>query len=509
MKNETNNSIGRIVIAALSVLIQIIWIVTQVWKLNAYYIYISWIIQIIAVLLVLRIYTKSEYSTIKTPWMILLLVIPLVGVCIYLLFGKPGIHGTIKKRFYRAWNTVKDTLHQDKQVLFDLKELSPTIGNQTGYTWRYGGYPVYYNTDVTFYSEASEAIEAQKEELRKAKHFIFMEYHAIEDSVSFHAIEEILIEKVKEGVEVRLFYDDVGSVGFLSKPFVKRMLAQGIQCRVFNPILPVLNVFMNNRDHRKITVIDGKVGFTGGYNLADEYFNIIHPYGYWKDTGIKLVGDAVRSLTAIFLENWNSMKNVKQDIAAYFPTVEYVAQDPAYVQPYSNSPLKKEHLAENIYLNMIKSATKYLYITTPYLILDEVMSAELGLAAKRGVDVRIVTPGIPDKKLVFKMTRSYYAGLVKEGVRIYEYTPGFMHSKQFLCDNESAIVGTINLDYRSMYLNFENATYIYGGSAIQAIKEDFEQLFPVCEEVTRQYGQPKYAKIPLTQCLLRLFAPLV
>ena len=509
MKKESNNSVARVAIAALSVLIQIIWIVALIWKLNAYYIYIYWMTQLIAMLLVIRIYSESDYSTIKTPWMILLLLIPLVGVCVYFLLGKPGINRAIRRRFDSTWSRVKSLLKQEEEVLTELKHKDIVIGNQATYTWNYGGYPVYTNTDVTFYAEAGEALEAQKEELKKAKHFIFMEYHAIEDSTSFHAIEEILIEKVKEGVEVRLFYDDVGSVGFLSKPFVKRMLAQGIQCRVFNPILPVLNVFMNNRDHRKITVIDGKVGFSGGYNLADEYFNIIHPYGVWKDTGIKLVGDAVRSLTAIFLENWNVMKGTEQEIRAYFPRIDYVAKEKTFVQPYANSPLKKEHLAENIYLNMIKSASRYLYITTPYLILDEVMNAELGLAAKRGVDVRIITPGIPDKKLVYKMTRSYYAGLVKEGVRIYEFTPGFMHSKQFLCDDECAIVGTINLDYRSMYLNFENATFLYGGSAIGAVKQDFESLFPICEEVTKQYSQPKYAKLRLSQCLLRLFAPLV
>ncbi len=509
MQKENNNSVGRVAIAALSVLIQIIWIVAQVWKLNAYYMYFSWFIQLIAVLLVLRIYTQSDYSTIKTPWMILLLVIPFVGVSFYFLFGKPGVHGRIKKQFHGAWDRVQDILKQDEKVLHRLKETNLAIGNQVGYTSQYGGYPVYDNTDVTFYAEGFIAIEAQKEELQKAKHFIFMEYHAIEDSTSFHAIEEILVAKVKEGVEVRLLYDDVGSVGFISRPFVKRMLEQGIQCRVFNPIIPVLNVFMNNRDHRKITVIDGRVGFTGGYNLADEYFNLVKPYGYWKDTGIKLEGDAVRSLTAIFLENWDARKDAKQEIAVYFPKIEYVAKESTYVQPYANSPLKKEHLAENIYLNMIKTASRYLFITTPYLILDEVMNAELGLAAKSGVDVRIITPGIPDKKLVYKMTRSYYAGLVKQGVRIYEYTPGFMHSKQFLADDESAIVGTINLDYRSMYLNFENATYFYGGSAIQTIKQDFLNVFPVCEEVTEKYKQPKFARLRLSQCLLRLFAPLV
>ena len=263
------------------------------------------------------------------------------------------------------------------------------------------GYPAYANTDVTFYGDTCEALEAQKTALRSAKKFIFMEYHAIEDASAWQEIEDILAERAAHGVEVRVFYDDVGSIGFISSAFVKKLEAQGIQCRMFNPVIPILNVFMNNRDHRKITVVDGRVGFTGGYNLAEEYFNRTHPYGQWKDTGIRLEGDAVRGLTLIFLELWGATQKEPIEIEPYLPAVDYTARESGLVVPYADNPLDDLPVGENVYLNLIRSAREYVYITTPYLILSDEMQRALTLAAASGVDVRIVTPGIPDKKMVF------------------------------------------------------------------------------------------------------------
>ena len=282
-----------------------------------------------------------------------------------------------------------------------------------------------------------------------------------------------------------------------------------MQCRVFNPVQPVVHVFMNNRDHRKITVIDGKVGFTGGYNLADEYFNLTHPYGQWKDTGIKLTGDAVHSLTVIFFEMWNATQKEPDDPTPFLPQSDYQAREQGYVQPYADSPLRKESVGENVYQNLIKNAKDYVYITTPYLIIDDEMQRELTLAARRGVDVRIITPGIPDKKMVFKVTRSYYARLAAYGVRIFEYTPGFMHAKQFVCDDEVAAVGTINLDFRSLYLHFENGCWFYGCKAVQDVKADFDATFPVCTEVTSKYSVKGNLALRGWQLILRLFSPLM
>lgn len=357
-----------------------------------------------------------------------------------------------------------------------------------------------------------------------------MEYHAIEDKQSFGELKEILARKAKEGVEVRLFYDDIGSIGFINTDFIQRMEAEGIQCRVFNRLMPVLNVFMNNRDHRKITVIDGKIGFTGGYNLADEYFNITHPYGYWKDTGVRLEGDAVRSLTVMFLEMWNAIKGTDTDYTPYFlqdgaqpheaglagsvgvtQSDANIAADSAsgFVQPYADSPLDGEPVGENVYMGVVKAASEYVYFTTPYLIISDEMSRELCLAAKRGVDVRIVTPGIPDKKLVYRVTRSYYAQLASAGVRIFEYTPGFLHAKQCVSDDVTATVGTINLDYRSLYFHFENGVFLHRCEAVQKVREDFEDIFPVCREVTEQYAKKQSAAMKFGQCVLRLIAPLL
>ena len=287
------------------------------------------------------------------------------------------------------------------------------------------------------------------------------------------------------------------------------MKAHGIDCRIFNPVMPVLNIFMNNRDHRKITVIDGRVGFTGGYNLANEYFNITHPYGVWKDSGVRLEGEAVRSLTLIFMEMWNAIRDTDTEYEKYLPDGVFEAKGGGYVQPYADSPLDRERVGENVYMNIIKGATEYVYFITPYLIISDEMKRELGLAAKRGIDVRIVTPGIPDKKLVYRLTRSYYAGLIRDGVRIYEYTPGFCHAKQCICDGKIATVGTINLDYRSLYFHFENGVYLYDVPAIKDIREDFEEVFAVSTEVGNNYHTARSPLKRLGQYFLRLFAPLL
>lgn len=292
------------------------------------------------------------------------------------------------------------------------------------------------------------------------------------------------------------------------------MREQGIQCRVFNPLKVVVNMFMNNRDHRKITVIDGRVGFTGGYNLADEYFNITHPYGYWKDTGIKLTGDAVRSLTASFLTMWNAIDHTdsQADYDKYLDAADntYKAVDSeCYVQPYSDNPLGQDRIGEDVYLNILKNAKDYVYITTPYLIITDEMERELRLAVKRGVDVRIVTPGIPDKKMVYKITRSYYEPLCSAGVRIYEYTPGFCHAKQWVSDDEVSVVGTINMDFRSLYLHFENAVFTYNKGLAAKVKKDMLNNFEAGREVTKDYAKDVIRPLKLGTCILRMISPLL
>ena len=484
----------------------------------------------LTLVVVILLYGRRTNAAFKMPWIILILAFPVLGLGMYLLFGRKEATQLVRERFERIDQSLDGLLIQDKAVRIKLQQTDRMAANEAAYIWNYAKYPIYQNTDVVFYKEASEGIEAQKQALNQAKHFIFMEYHAIEDKQSFGELKEILARKAKEGVEVRLFYDDIGSIGFINTDFIQRMEAEGIQCRVFNRLMPVLNVFMNNRDHRKITVIDGKIGFTGGYNLADEYFNITHPYGYWKDTGVRLEGDAVRSLTVMFLEMWNAIKGTDTDYTPYFlqdgaqpheaglagsvgvtQSDANIAADSVsgFVQPYADSPLDGEPVGENVYMGVVKAASEYVYFTTPYLIISDEMSRELCLAAKRGVDVRIVTPGIPYKKLIDKVTRSYYAGLVRQGVRIYEYTPGFIHAKQCVCDGEAATCGTINMDYRSLYLHFENGAFLYNCDAVKEMRKDFEHIFAESTEVTEKYKSGRSAVLRGTQCLLRLFAPLM
>ena len=508
-KAAVKNSIGRLMFAALGFVIQVVWIIMLCLKLNDYSAAISLGSSVLALCVAFYIYGKDMNAGFKLPWIIAILAFPVLGLCLYFLFGRPGETKHMRQHFEKIDADLEGTLVQDENVLKNLEATDFAVANQARYLWKCAGYPAWQNTDVEFHKTAEEGLEAQKRELRKAKKFIFMEYHAIEESSAFLELKEILVQKAKEGVEVRVFYDDVGSFVFINKDFIKRMEAVGIQCRVFNPMHPFLNIFMNNRDHRKITVIDGKVGFTGGYNLAEEYFNRTHPYGYWKDTGIMLTGDAVRNLTVMFLEMWNAVRKTDMDYDKYLPKVEYTAKEQGFVQPYADSPLDHETTGENVYMNLIKNAKHEIFFTTPYLIITDEMSRELRMAARRGVDVRIVTPGIPDKKMVYQMTRSYYSELARNGVRIYEYTPGFIHAKQCVCDGESATVGTINMDYRSLYLHFENGVLMYHYDAVAEIRKDFEDIFAASTEVTEKYNGRKSVPARMGRGVLRLFSPLV
>lgn len=509
VKERIKNDGVRASFVALSVFFQILWFIWMGLHVGQYNHALNGVITVVSWVLALHVYSRYMNSAYKLSWIILILFMPVLGISMYIMFGSQMSHVWIRKHPKTHAITSRGFLPENYSVQERLKTEDLAMANQTRYIQRTVGYPVYQNTDVVYHNDTSIALEDIKAELRKAKDFIFMEYHAIEDSVSWAGIEEVLTEKAAAGVDVRVLYDDVGSIFYISTPFARRLQSKGIQCRAFNRISPLLNGFMNNRDHRKITVVDGVVGFTGGYNLADRYFNIDSPYGYWKDTGLKLTGDAVKSLTAIFLEMWNTTQKQKEDQKRYFPVIAYRAKEDGYVQPYSDTPLDYEKVGENVYLNLIKNAKRYVYITTPYLLIDDEMHSELTLAAQRGVDVRIVTPGIPDKKLVYRATRSYYARLIACGVRIYEYTPGFMHAKQFVSDDEVAIVGTINLDFRSLYLHFENGCWFYNCKAVHDVKADFEHLFKVSEEVTGRYKGKRSLTLRLGECILRLLSPMM
>lgn len=503
----TGNSIIRLVIVVLSVLFQAGWLLLLVERLNRYSTWISLFTSILSIAVVLRLYSKNINTAMKLPWITLILVFPVMGLSMYLLFviaGDPGIG----KRLAAVRKRLRTCLPENTPVIAHVEEGDLSAARQFTYLEKNLGWPVYENTAVTYYAEAVDAFEAMKADLEKAENFIFMEYFIVEDSDSFWEIEDILIRKAREGVDVRLQYDDIGSIGYVNMRFAQRLNAEGIRCYAFNPALPFLNLFMNHRDHRKITVIDGKVGYTGGYNLSNDYFGRTRRLGIWKDTGLRLEGEAVKSLTAAFGELWQVQSRSKEDFSRFL-NIRYSVPAPGFVQPYADNPLSEERTAENVYLNLISQANKTLYFMTPYLIITEEMDRALRLAAKRGVDVRIITPGIPDKKTVFAITRSYYSGLVRQGVRIFEFTPGFCHAKVCLCDGTIASVGTSNLDYRSLYHHFENNVLFTGCDAIKEVAADFEDMFRKCTEVTEKYRTGRGAMLQLWQCILRLFSPLL
>ena len=410
---------------------------------------------------------------------------------------------------------MKNALPPDPLMLQQLKAENPRAAHQAHYIQNKAFCPPCRHTFTEYLPSGEQKFERLKEELVKAKRYIFLEYFIIQEGIMWDTVLEILKEKVKQGVDVRVIYDDVGSLTTLPYHYERKLEAAGIACCVFNPFVPVLSARLNNRDHRKILVIDGYIGFTGGINLADEYINAYPKHGHWKDSAILLKGDAVWNLTVMFLSLWEYIRGVDEDYDRYRPLPEELAavrvpnEQGGYVQPFADSPLDNEAVGESVYLNMINQAMDYVYITTPYLILDNEMITALGTAAKSGVDVRIITPHIADKWFVHAVTRANYEALVEDGVRIYEYTPGFIHAKTFASDDELGVVGTINLDYRSLYLHFECGTWLYRTPSVLAVKEDFLKTLEVCQEITYEDCR-KVSKLRLFgRAVLRVFAPLM
>lgn len=511
MKKIAHLLFGRLTIVGLSIIIQVLWMTMVLWQFSYQFTYVNLAIRVIAVVVVLIIVNKWVNPANKLSWTFLILLSPVFGLLVYFLFGRSGLTKRTQRKMDAVNREVTAHLVRDEAAEEALKAQDVSVYNQSKYINDYAGFPLYRNTTTKYYECGEEMFPDMLDALRSAEHFIFLEYFIIHEGYMFQTIVDILEQKVKDGVEVRLIYDDVGCVSTLPPQYYKKLQAKGIKCAAFNPFRPVISVVMNNRDHRKIFVVDGKVGFTGGINLADEYINKIERFGYWKDTGIRIEGEGVWNLTTMFLEMWNYITRSSEDYTAFKPSVyqkEPFAQD-GFVQPYGDSPLDHENVGENIYLNIIGRAKHYVYIFTPYLIIDNEMLTALCNAAKSGVDVRIVTPGVPDKKMVFLLTQSYYAPLIKNGVRIYQYTPGFLHAKCFVCDDEIATVGSVNLDFRSLYLHFECGVWMYQSKAVMQVKEDCLKTFSCSQEMTLDFCRNRNLFIRMLQSVMRLFAPLL
>lgn len=511
-KAKTKNGIMRVAFSAICIILEVLFIAGLLTELNRYSTIIDIATRLLATVLVLVLYASDRTSYMKMPWIILILIFPVMGVGMYLFIGLNGGTRRMRERYERLGAEILPLLPNGDAHLEELSEKLPGAGNIAAYIRRNSCYPVYRNTDITYFDDAMKGLQAQLEDLSRAEKFIFMEYHAIENAEAWQMIQSVLEERVRAGVDVRVFYDDVGSVCFINRDFSRRLESVGIRCRIFNPVVPVLNIFLNNRDHRKITVIDGKTGYTGGYNLANEYFNLTHPYGRWKDTGIRLKGEAVESLTEMFLEMWNAVSDSDEDdtdFGAYISDSYGETRQGGFVQPYADSPLDDERVGEEVYISMLNKAVKYCWFVTPYLIISDEMTHAMRLAAKRGVDVRIITPGIPDKKLVYSVTRSFYNSLVRYGVRIYEWSPGFCHAKMSVADDCMATCGTINLDYRSFYHHFENGCFMADCETVTAIRDDMAHMMSESREVTEEYRTGRNAYPRLGQLFLRLFAGLL
>ena len=508
---------SRIVLVSLGIAVQLAWLFFILFYLSAYYLPIALGCSLISLAAVIYIINRPGNPQVKMAWVVPILVFPLFGGIIFFISGgkRP------KRRLRRALEKSRAMLEPYRVSNMDLDLSVPAsvparredlyLLGQCHYLHSQG-FPVYRDTAADYYANCRAGWEQLLTDLETAERFIFMEYFIIKPGVMWDPVLDILTRKAAEGVDVRLIYDDVGSINYVPRDYHKRLEALGIKCIAFNPYRPVYAVVMNHRDHRKITVIDGYIAYTGGINFADEYIGEEIRFGEWKDNILRLTGEAVGSMTLLFLEMWNANRkaDTRDSVASFMPDPNRTGsiRCGGLVQPYGDSPVDNEILAENVYLNIINQATDYVYIYTPYVVIDYEMTRALSLAARRGVDVRLVVPAVPDKKTVYALTRSHFPELVENGVKVYRFTPGFVHSKVFLADDRQAVVGTINLDYRSLTLHFENACMFVDHPVIPSIRKDFEETLPRCEAVTvkkRRFDM----LYDLYLGLLRLFAPLM
>lgn len=505
----------KLIWVILLVLLQLGFILYAYLQLREKYIGFQAVLTLISLLVVIYVINRPINPAYKLAWSITILLFPIFGGFFYLLLSVNGTRRKFRISVRTAVEESKTHFVQDPTVLEEIEEISKHAVPQASYIYNLAKYPVHKNTSVTYLGSGEEFYATLLEELEKAEHFIFMEYFIIHNGIFWNSILEVLKKKAKKGVEIKVLFDDMGSIRTLPANYANTLRSYGIECYGFNPFSPTLSLRLNNRDHRKITVIDGHTSFTGGVNLADEYINKRQKLqGYWKDSGVMLKGEATWNFTVMFLQLWRQAANEPVDYEKYHVEPDTFPADckehgDGFVQPYADNPLFSEIVAENVYLNMIHRATKYIYITTPYLIVDNEMITALTLAAQSGVDVRIVTPRVPDKKMVFMITRSFYEPLTKAGVKIYEYVPGFIHSKMMVADDNYAVVGSINLDYRSLYLHFECAAFLYHCKEINAIKEDILNTISVSEEITYESCLQMNHPYRLWLSLLRLYAPLL
>lgn len=500
---------GRTMITVLLILLQIYFIYEVVARVQ-YSQVLKGVFDVLGAVAIIYIINSEENPAFKLTWILPICLFPVFGIAFYLfIMLNPG-NRTLQKYLGIRIDETKKYLQTEYRVIEKLKKEDSGIRNLGRYIQKYNYFPTYDHTKVSFFASGEEKYADLIAELQKAEKFIFIEYFIINRGLVWDSILKILEEKVKQGVEVRVMYDGMCSLVALPHNYPKELAKMGIRAKTFSPIKPLLSTHQNNRDHRKILVIDGKVAYNGGVNLADEYMNKKKRYGqHWKDTAVKLEGDAVKSFTLMFLQMWNLSERGTEDYEKYILPPTGMNFGDGFVIPYNDDPTNRLDIAECVYLDIINQATDYVHIMSPYLIIDNEMVTALNFAARRGVDVKIILPGVPDKKSVYAIARTYYPQLLAAGVKIYEYIPGFLHAKEFISDDCKATVGTVNLDFRSLYEHFECGTYIYKNPVVQDIEKDFQVTLKKCRKVDYQY----YVDLPwwyrIAGHVLRLFGPLV
>lgn len=462
----------------------------------------------LSIILAIAVISRDSNPSYKLALVVPVLIFSLFGGIVYLFMGRSRTGFKQRKRLRRIGKNIGTLMsYTNERLHIPTKEFSDDAYKLVNYVTADSGFPCYGSTKTDYYASGEFFFDALAEELRKAERFVFMEYFIYEDGKFWGEISDILCEKARAGLDIRIIYDDVGSLFTLRRRDKKKLTSAGVKIMAFNRMMPSFDIRLNNRTHRKITVIDGNVSFTGGVNIADEYINEKPKYGHWKDTAMKFVGPATWSFTVMFLSFWQVEHEEEKDYMQYAPTA--VSEAKGYVQPLSDKPGQNLQLLENTFLSMINNADKYVYINTPYLIIDNELASALCLAAKSGVDVRITVPHIPDKRIVFLMTRSFYPQLIRAGVKIYEYTPGFIHAKSVVVDDACAYIGSCNFDYRSLYLHFECGALLYNTPSIEDMRDDYLATLCACEQITYEKTRNTNVFVRIARSLLRLFAPLL
>lgn len=506
--NFLKKCFNRTVVMLIAIVLEVLFIIRLFKWFGKNAAWIDGVLRVLSVLIVLGINKNSTHLSFDMMWILLIIVSPIFGTAMYLLLGANLF---TSKTFYNILITTMDSAKyykQDEEVLKEAENQAGNFKGQLEYLSKGAHFPVYRNREFDYWGTGDAGYPTLLEEMRKAEKFIFLEYFIIEEGKMWDGMLEILEEKAAQGLDIRVLYDDLGSFFTLPLKYADELEKKGVKCMAFNRINPRLNIIINHRDHRKLMVIDGKVAFSGGVNLADEYINAKTKFGHWKDNIIRIKGEAVWSYTVLFLTHWNALRKTDENFNVFKVPYEGSEEFDGYIAPYGETPIGEERTAQNVYLNILNQAKDYVYIFTPYLIIDTEFISALVLTAKRGVDVRLMTPGIPDKKIVFSITQSFYKTLINGGVKIFEYSPGFVHSKVFVSDDRICTVGTVNLDYRSLYLHFENGIYVFDSKKVLDVKQDFLDAFEVSHQVT-----PEEAKRGLIMefllSVLRLFAPLM